>query len=61
MCILICSDHAKAITGKNNGLVIKPNELMPHMEWTYCFLHKHALVAKNKMSKMFLSFENNLL
>lgn len=45
-CIAVCSDDAKAITGKNGGLIVKLKEIMPHMEWTHCFLHRHALAAK---------------
>jgi hypothetical protein len=42
----MCSDGARAITGKNSGLIVKLKELMPHIEWTYCFLHRHALATK---------------
>jgi len=45
-CISVCSDGARAITGKNSGLLIKLKELMPHIQWTHCFLHRHALAAK---------------
>ncbi|XP_025418323.1 protein FAM200A-like [Sipha flava] len=45
-CISVYSDGAKAITGKNSGLIVKLKELMPHIEWTHCFLHRHALAAK---------------
>lgn len=47
-CIAVCSDGAKAITGKNSGLMkILKDRLIPRAEWTHCFLHRHALVAKN--------------
>ncbi|XP_067122519.1 zinc finger BED domain-containing protein 5-like [Centruroides vittatus] len=47
-CIAVCSDDAKAITGKNSGLMkILRDRLIPRAEWTHCFLHRHALVTKN--------------
>lgn len=33
-------------TGKNSGLIVKLKELMSHIEWTHCLLHRHELVAK---------------
>ena len=45
-CIAICGNGGKAITGKNNGLMIKLKDLMPRVEWTHCFLHTHALATK---------------
>ncbi|XP_067137351.1 zinc finger BED domain-containing protein 5-like [Centruroides vittatus] len=47
-CIAVCSDGARAITGKNSGLMkILRDRLIPRAEWTHCFLHRHALVTKN--------------
>lgn len=47
-CIAVCSDGAKAITGKNSGLIkILKERLTPRAEWTHCFLHRHALASKN--------------
>lgn len=45
-CISVCSDGARAITGKNSGLMVKLKELMSHIEWIHCFLHRLALAAK---------------
>ncbi|XP_067129854.1 zinc finger BED domain-containing protein 5-like [Centruroides vittatus] len=51
-CIAVCSDGAKAITGKNSGLMkILSYCLIPRTEWTYCFLHRHALVTKKYAGK----------
>ncbi|CAH1101546.1 unnamed protein product [Psylliodes chrysocephalus] len=45
-CIAICSDGAKAMTGKNSGLIVKLKLIMPNISWTHCFLHQEALAAK---------------
>uniref|UniRef100_A0A1Y1KZY7 HAT C-terminal dimerisation domain-containing protein n=2 Tax=Photinus pyralis TaxID=7054 RepID=A0A1Y1KZY7_PHOPY len=45
-CIAVCSDGAKAMTGKNSGLVAKLKSIMPNVSWTHCFLHRQALAAK---------------
>lgn len=45
-CIAICSDGAKAMSGKNSGLVAKLKSIMPNISWTHCFLHRQALAAK---------------
>ncbi|XP_067133148.1 zinc finger BED domain-containing protein 5-like [Centruroides vittatus] len=47
-CIAVRRDGAKAITGKNSGLMkILRDRLIPRAEWTHCFFHRHALVTKN--------------
>ncbi|XP_050523088.1 protein FAM200A-like [Daktulosphaira vitifoliae] len=45
-CIAICSDGAKAMTGKNSGLIAKLKSIMPNVSWTHCFLHRQALASK---------------
>ena len=45
-CIAICSDGAKAMTGKNSGLVAKLKSIMPNISWTHYFLHRQALTTK---------------
>jgi hypothetical protein len=42
----VFSGGTRVIIGKNSGLIVKLKELMPHIEWTNCFLHRHALTAK---------------
>lgn len=52
-CIAMHSDGAKAIIGKNSGLVVKLKDLMPKTEWTHCFLHRHKKNA-GQFEKYFL-------
>jgi hypothetical protein len=42
----VCSDGARAITGKNNGLIVKLKELISHIKWTHFFLLRLAFTAK---------------
>lgn len=44
--IAICSDGAKAMTGKKSGLIARLKAIMPNISWTHCFLHQQALAAK---------------
>jgi hypothetical protein len=45
-CISICSDGARALSGKNSGLIARLKTLMPNANWVHCFLHRQALAAK---------------
>ncbi|XP_063786022.1 zinc finger BED domain-containing protein 5-like [Pseudophryne corroboree] len=45
-CVGICSDGARAMTGKNSGLVTRVQAVAPQAVWTHCIIHRQALVAK---------------
>lgn len=45
-CISICSDGAKAMTGKDSGFVRRMKNVMPNATWVHCFLHRQALATK---------------
>lgn len=45
-CVSICSDGARALTGKNSGLITRLKTLIPNAQWVHCFLHRQALAAK---------------
>jgi len=36
-CIRLCTDDAKAMTGKKSGFVTRLKNLMPNAEWIHCF------------------------
>ncbi|XP_063241704.1 zinc finger BED domain-containing protein 5-like isoform X1 [Bacillus rossius redtenbacheri] len=46
-CVSICSDGAKALTGKKSGFVKLLMAIMPKAVWVHCFLHRQALASKN--------------
>ena len=46
-CAGICTDGAAACTGINSGVVKQVKDKAPNVQWTHCFLHKQALVAKS--------------
>ncbi|XP_013793834.1 zinc finger BED domain-containing protein 5-like, partial [Limulus polyphemus] len=41
-CVGICTDKARAMCGKNSGLVTRILELNPNTSWTHCNLHRAA-------------------
>lgn len=45
-CVGICSDGARAMTGKYSGLVTRVQAVAPNAVWTHCIIHRQALVAK---------------
>lgn len=45
-CVSICSDGARALSGKNSGLIARLKTLMPNANLVHCFLHRQALAAK---------------
>jgi zinc finger BED domain-containing protein 5/7/8/9 len=46
-CIGVCSDGARAMTGKHSGFVKRLLEHAPNAKWTHCFIHRQALAAKS--------------
>ena len=46
-CAGICIDGAAACTGINSGVVKRIKDKAPIAQWTHCFLHRQALMAKN--------------
>ena len=46
-CAGICTDGAAACTGINSGVVKRVKDKAPNVQWTHCFLHRQALVAKS--------------
>ena len=44
--MFVCSDGAAVITGKNNGLVSKLKNRLPHLLSIHCIAHRCALATK---------------
>ncbi|KRX18486.1 Zinc finger BED domain-containing protein 5 [Trichinella nelsoni] len=42
----ICTDGARAMCGKNSGVVTRVFKQSPNASWTHCSLHREALVSK---------------
>ncbi|XP_046408746.1 zinc finger BED domain-containing protein 5-like [Ischnura elegans] len=51
-CVLICSDGAKALTGKKSGFVTRLATIMPNAIWVHCFLHRQALASKDMPTEL---------
>ncbi|CAH0759928.1 unnamed protein product [Diatraea saccharalis] len=45
-CVIICTDGARAMCGKNRSVVTRILEQSPCALWTHCSLHRKALVSK---------------
>ena len=46
-CISVCSDGAKAMTGKLNGAVTRIKNASKNCKSVHCIIHRYALVTKN--------------
>jgi len=51
-CVGICSDGARAMTGKHGGVVTKIREVAPHAKFTHCSIHREALASKKMPSEL---------
>ena len=49
-CAGICTDGAAACTGTNSGVVKRVKD---KAQWTHCFLHRQALVAKSLSEELY--------
>ena len=45
-CVGICTDGAKAMTGKHSGVVTRVQAVAPDATWVHCSIHREALAAK---------------
>lgn len=45
-CINICTDGAKAMTGKYSGFVARVKNVVPEIESSHCIIHRQALAVK---------------
>ena len=51
-CVGICTDGAKAMTGRHSGVVNRVLAVAPDTTWVHCSIHREALSAKGRQSKM---------
>ncbi|KRY38961.1 Zinc finger BED domain-containing protein 5 [Trichinella spiralis] len=45
-CVGICTDGARAMCGKNSGVVTRILKQSPNASWTHCSIHREAWVSK---------------
>ncbi|KAM4592425.1 zinc finger BED domain-containing protein 5-like [Odontesthes bonariensis] len=45
-CCGICSDGARAMTGRRSGLITRIQQVAPAAVWSHCIIHRQALAAK---------------
>lgn len=45
-CVGICTDGAKAMTGRHSGVVTRVQAVAPDATWVHCSIHREALAAK---------------
>jgi hypothetical protein len=45
-CVGVCSDGARAMKGKHNGVVAQIKEVAPDDKFVYCSIHREALAAR---------------
>ena len=45
-CVGICTDGAKAMTGRHSGVVTRVQAVAPDATWVHCSIHREALAVK---------------
>ncbi|XP_060768837.1 zinc finger BED domain-containing protein 5-like [Neoarius graeffei] len=45
-CVGICTDGARAMTGRHSGVVTRVQAVAPDATWVHCGIHREALAAK---------------
>ena len=45
-CVGICTDGAKAMTGRHSGVVTRVQAVSPDATWVHCSIHREALADK---------------
>ncbi|KAL2101246.1 hypothetical protein ACEWY4_003007 [Coilia grayii] len=45
-CVGLCTDGARAMTGRERGLAARVQQVAPLVKWTHCMVHREALAAK---------------
>ena len=44
--VFICTDGAKAMTGRHSGVLTRVQAVAPDAIWIHCSIHREALSAK---------------
>ncbi|XP_071328854.1 zinc finger BED domain-containing protein 5-like [Trachinotus anak] len=45
-CVVVCTDGARAMTGRHSRVAARIREVAPEMRWTHCSIHRKALAVK---------------
>ena len=45
-CVGVCTECARAMTGRHNGVAARISEVATEMRWTHCSIHREALAVK---------------
>jgi hypothetical protein len=45
-CVGVCSDGARAMTGRHTGVVAQIKEVAPDAKFVHCSIHREALAAR---------------
>jgi len=60
MCRFFFSDGARALTGRQSGVVAKVKDVAPDVPWTHCFIQREALATKGIPSKFKTVLEDSV-
>ena len=52
MCVGVCTDGARAMTGRHQGVATRIREVAPMMKWTHCSIHRQALAVKKMPAEL---------
>jgi zinc finger BED domain-containing protein 5/7/8/9 len=52
MCVGLCTDGARSMSGKYNGLQALIKEVASQTIWTHCMLHRQSLVSKHSSEEL---------
>ena len=51
-CVGVCTDGARAMTGRHSGVVARIREVAPDVQWTHCSIHREALAVKRMPAEL---------
>lgn len=57
-CVGICTDGARAMTGRFSGLVKRIQDKAPEAKWTHCGIHREALACKKIPASLDITLKN---
>lgn len=46
VCVGVCTHGARAMVGKNKAFLAFVRDVVPHVLFTHCMIHREALAAK---------------
>ncbi|GBP31268.1 Zinc finger BED domain-containing protein 5 [Eumeta japonica] len=57
-CVGICTDGARAMTGRFSGLVKRIQDIAPEAKWTHGGIHREALACKKNPASLDITLKN---